>query len=772
MRLDLPANGEIDPWAAIPPLADVADRNSKASESLNELNKEWTGALADIVDLDNEADEEERLAVEADTARRRKEGLDWQPKGDALDLFRALPSPWQSMLLRRHGGTGAETADDLVLSLSEEPCVRQFSGNSWRHDAWTAVQKLRPIAEGVVAIIQSLMHVDQAALPLLSASDTDLLGIAEHEAEVATRTYIHRLRIAEARQRRAGLHRERLVDAVARGAGAEELARLHAAIDECLDAATAAERVKEARTRLEAARATGMPVSERRKLRKLLKLADQALDRALAAAPKESHPSERDAGSVRRRLRRRIGQAAVHAAGILQLIGGPKNEHLPSYVDQWTLHRWREKRASNRTFMSSRELLRTTEDGREVRIPLLEVIEGKREARRAMWYAMVLGMRDHARRVNAQIDRRVGDVNDKLVPLFITASLPPKWHLHPSHGRRTPDLSLSPKDGVRELGERWHRSLMLLRDKGIIPFGVKTYEPHTDGTGHLHAMLYARARDVAQIKRVFGMHWPATTKQEENRRAEGSFDGGPALKVKDWDGNGVADPTSYVMTYVLKGLDAEGDRSPDSDDDRVATEAAVAWASSLGVRRLSIVGLTRGIMGRWEDLFRYVRGEHVHECPRSRAVIRAMRKKQWATALALLGAFQDRSEAKRRPRLVAYHEIRENRWQEQVRLRAGWLHPRTDQVMAVRRPYAWAIVTIEETSDTGEREAGQSDVEALGNSGLSNVVSYPRGGSLASSSGGDPPRSMPSASPLAPPSGCPADDAISIDKIQSLGRLG
>lgn len=186
-------------------------------------------------------------------------------------------------------------------------------------------------------------------------------------------------------------------------------------------------------------------------------------------------------------------------------------------------------------------------------------------------------------------------------------------------------------------------------------------------------MLYARVDEIVEVKRVFGVHWPAATNDEASQRAKGNFDQGPALKIKDWDGNGVADPTSYVMTYVLKGLDADGSGAPDCGSDGAATEAAVAWASSVGVRRLSIVGLTRGIIGRWEDLHRYVRDQQPHECPRARTIIRAMRKKQWATALALLGAFQDRAEAKRQPRLVGYHETRENHWQEQVKRRAGWL---------------------------------------------------------------------------------------------------
>lgn len=237
LRRDLPANIEIAPW-------------------------EWTGPLADLVDLDNEADEEERQETEA--AQRRKADLDWQQKRDAFDLFRALPPPWRAMLLQRHGGMGIETADDLALSLSEEPQVRGFSGQSWRHDAWQSVQHLRSVAEGIAGAVASLKHVDQAALPFLAASDSDLLSIAEREAEVATRIHNHRLRITDARQRRAALHRERLAEAEARGATAEEVARLHVAIDECLDITTAETRVEEARARLEAARAANAPVRERR----------------------------------------------------------------------------------------------------------------------------------------------------------------------------------------------------------------------------------------------------------------------------------------------------------------------------------------------------------------------------------------------------------------------------------------------------------------------------------------------------------------------------
>nr|WP_246337762.1 replication endonuclease [Azospirillum oleiclasticum] len=373
--------------------------------------------------------------------------------------------------------------------------------------------------------------------------------------------------------------------------------------------------------------------------------------------------------SLRRRLRRWIGRADAHAAAVLGLVGGRPGGGGAKFVTNWSLGRWEQVQAKNEAFLAEREAV--SEVGKVVNLAM--VANESVKAAAASWYAIVLGMEERARRVG-------------YVAVFVTATLPPRYHLNPRHGdAEHGDPALSPWIGAQELARRWHAALCLARQRGVNPFGVRTVEPHTDGCPHAHALLYVAPDELGDLEASLRQHFPAD-----------GGDANAALKVRLING-GTAAPTSYVMHYVLKCV------GPADDEE---TRRFRAWASHVGVRRLSLVGLRQGTIGLFRAAYRTTKSDTPPAEPRARAVYRAMRRKRWATALALLGAWSVT------PRFRPEREIRVNCWGEDVRHTIGWCNARTGKHSLARQPVRWAIRKITNV--------------LIGNA-LSIVTSYPRG---------------------------------------------
>lgn len=440
------------------------------------------------------------------------------------------------------------------------------------------------------------------------------------------------------------------------------------------------------------------------------------------------HPRDRDAGSIRRRLRGTVSRAAIYTAALLKLIGGPKWLCLPAYIDDWGLRRDRDQQAANKNFLRDHVAVCSSTS---TRVPMTVIAASAAASRQSLWYAIILGMREIAKR-------------DGFVPLFITMTLPPEWHLNPQYGEPG-DPKNSPSDGAREIGNRWHRVCAMFRERGGRVIGLRAAEPHGDGTVHLHCVLWLSPDHVTSFCECLGLHFPATTKKEDRARKKGNYQKGPALVVKQWearssdDPRGAADAASYALSYVLDAIsrpDSVIEEDETTDDDEILEEArainkrrsdkskndkerSAAWARHARIRRISLVGLAPGTIGRWRALYRAMKdanngGECVTE-PRARAICHAMKRKQWGTVLRLLGALSDPGE----PRLASLREKREDRWGDQVVVTTAYYHPKTGEISAYVRPRPWHI------------EKRDPDVPDE----LSVIESYPRTAPAAASRG-------------------------------------
>ena len=404
------------------------------------------------------------------------------------------------------------------------------------------------------------------------------------------------------------------------------------------------------------------------------------------------HPRDRDAASIRRRLRCTVGRAAIHTAAILGIIGGPERLGLPSYADDWTVRRFERQKAANRRFLCEHVIVAV--DG-SITISMADVAESAANARRSMWYAFIMGMRDIARR-------------DRLVPIFVSMTLPPEWHLHPQYG--TPgDASHSPAEGSREIGRRWHGALAQFKKRGGYVLGVRVAEPHKDATVHLHAVVWVAAELIPSFSECLGHHFPSSTAKESDFRNNNNYGEGPALVVRRWeerkgdDPRGAADAASYALSYILDVLASGGTVSADdvegvetSEKRRADMDAMrpAAWARHVRLRQISLVGLAPGTIGRWEAFYRLKRnadrdGVRIEQ-PFARSVAHAMRRGQWGTVLRLLGALRPGN----RPQLKSLLVKREDRWGDIVSVNTGFFKARTGEIVVEFTPGAWKIAKV------------------------------------------------------------------------------
>ncbi len=360
-----------------------------------------------------------------------------------------LPEAWRKQVLAICGGTGEEDIDALAWAVAPRPgrpeALRTLDSIISRAGRLTpAVAQYMDVLADAVADHRAVLAAWDAARPMAVVAEA-----------AATRA---------ARLRHVDPGALRLLDADEDGLTTEAQRLVDAAL---------------ARHRLVAARAAGT--------------GDRAdADAEDTTARDAVHPRERDIASQRRRLRRQVGRADGHAAGVLGLVGGRPEIGMPAYATDWSLDRWRAVQGRTAAYLATREAV--APDGRT--IPLAEIAERARTSTATSWYAMVLRMGEHARR-------------QAHVPLMITATLPPRWHLHPRHGDRTrSDPALSPTAAAREMSRRLHAALCLARSRGTSPYGVRVIEPHTDGCPHAHLLLWLPPEQAEALEAAFRRHFP------------------------------------------------------------------------------------------------------------------------------------------------------------------------------------------------------------------------------------------------------------------------
>jgi hypothetical protein len=175
------------------------------------------------------------------------------------------------------------------------------------------------------------------------------------------------------------------------------------------------------------------------------------------------------------------------------------------------------------------------------------------------------------------------------VGYFYVVTLPSRFHCRDWNGAKNPRYhDATVHDGQRWLNRQWQCLRSSLLRKGIVVYGLRTAEPHHDGTPHWNVLMFAQPADADAIAIEFDKYFLLSDSPDEP--------GACAHRVRRI----VMDPekgdaTSYLAKYISKGIDGfrVGIDHEDTERQREAIETCVrveAWSSIHGVRQFQFFG--------------------------------------------------------------------------------------------------------------------------------------------------------------------------------------
>ncbi|ENE7370850.1 replication endonuclease, partial [Escherichia coli] len=182
--------------------------------------------------------------------------------------------------------------------------------------------------------------------------------------------------------------------------------------------------------------------------------------------------------------------------------------------------------------------------------------------------------------------------------VFLTVTCPSKYHATTENGHPNPKWNgATMRDSSDYLVNTFFAAVRkkLNRD-GLRWYGIRTVEPHHDGTVHWHMMVFAHPEEIDTIV----SHTRDIAIQED--RHELGDDITPRFKAEYVDGS-KGTPTSYIATYIGKNLDSRAvdGIDPKTGKPRVdhetgksmaeSVERAIGWARLHRVRQFQFFGI-------------------------------------------------------------------------------------------------------------------------------------------------------------------------------------
>ena len=172
---------------------------------------------------------------------------------------------------------------------------------------------------------------------------------------------------------------------------------------------------------------------------------------------------------------------------------------------------------------------------------------------------------------------------------FYVVTTPSRFHCADRDGSKNRNYhGATVRDGHHWLNRQWQCLRASLARKGVVLYGLRTVEPHHDGTPHWNVLLFARASDAAAIAAGFERYFLVNDSPDEP--------GARTHRVRRVEIDlAKGDATSYIAKYISKGIDGVGvgiDQE-DSERQRDAVETCVrveAWASIHGIRQFQFFG--------------------------------------------------------------------------------------------------------------------------------------------------------------------------------------
>lgn len=284
-----------------------------------------------------------------------------------------------------------------------------------------------------------------------------------------------------------------------------------------------------------------------------------------------------------RRLRRAHGRRAEGVA----IAGGVVKKGLWPYASQDAVQRRQDQRKRNAAAMET--AYAEASDGE--RVDMVDIVAGSLanpENKRAELMVRIRGCDGYAALQGWACE-------------FWTLTAPSRFH-----AQRWADLfaepnpnwqGATPRDGQQWLCRVWAQARAAWKRRGLVVAGLRTAEPHHDGTPHWHLIVYGPARDLRFARRLLHVYAMRDNGSEAGARRH-RFN---AQKAEA--GKGAA---AYAAAYVSKNIDGGGmEGEHDTEAGRRITEAVKrvdAWASHWGIRQFQFFGMPG--VGIWRTLRR------------------------------------------------------------------------------------------------------------------------------------------------------------------------
>ncbi|MFG5876121.1 replication endonuclease [Escherichia coli] len=254
------------------------------------------------------------------------------------------------------------------------------------------------------------------------------------------------------------------------------------------------------------------------------------------------------------------------------------------YISHEALLDWREKRQRTRDFLKAWDV---------------ENEEGERFSLEDIYWAGLANPRNRRNEMMAcvrgmeQVAEARGDV-----AFFVTVTAPSRFHSVNDDGSLNPKFcGATVRDASDYLVYRFFAAVRKTISKaGLGWYGVRTVEPHHDGTPHWHMLVFTSPENEARITEIMRN---AAIRED---RAELGDDISPRFKCEKID-PAKGTPASYIATYIGKNLDASvfmgndpKTSKPYADRESGKTmaetvENAIGWAALHRIRQFQFFGI-------------------------------------------------------------------------------------------------------------------------------------------------------------------------------------
>lgn len=220
---------------------------------------------------------------------------------------------------------------------------------------------------------------------------------------------------------------------------------------------------------------------------------------------------------------------------------------------------------------------------------------------------------------------------------LVTLTCPSAFHprLHKSGEPNPRYIGMTVRGAQQWLCRMWARARARLQRLSVQFMGIRTAEPHHDGTPHWHMVVWTPPQHSETFQAVVRGEWLSEYGDEPGAHARRCD-----FRLADPAKGGEMGLVGYAAKYVAKNIDGAGSIGGETDDetgDTVSESTArkVAWNRVHGIRQFQLIGVAP--VGLWRELRR---SREEHHAPAIENARRAADAGEWALFTRALGGIE------------------------------------------------------------------------------------------------------------------------------------